>query len=152
MWMWWPLLPLLPPAVGFALWHGIALKVSNGCGRPLHGYMCFLMLTLSWLKLSLRLRLLEVFLYLKFSVVLLEADMFTRPLIGNNDASGGKTASEASKQRGRISALMLPDSLVSADGWMSARLPSLTHHCQFPGDSQYPSLLIWWGGGRLFFG
>lgn len=49
------------------------------------------------------------FLYLDFEV-LLKADIFTRPLIGNNDASGGKTGSKAREQHGRISALMLPDS------------------------------------------
>lgn len=68
-----------------------------------------------------------VFLYLEF-YVLLKADTFTRPLIRNR----GKTASEVSEQQNRVSALMLPDSLVSVDGWTSARFPSLTHPSQFP--------------------
>lgn len=44
---------------------------------------------------------------------------------------------------------MLPDSLVSVDGWTSARIPSLTHHSQIPGDNYHHSLLI--GGGEFFW-
>lgn len=73
------------------------------------------------------------FLYTEFCV-LLKADTFTRPLIGNSDASGGKTGSKASEPHGRVSALMLPDSRVPVDGWMSARFPSLTHLSPFPGE------------------
>lgn len=72
------------------------------------------------------------------------ADKFTWPLFRNNYTSREKTtvcvASEV--ERSDRSALIYFDSLVSADGWTVARVPSLTHPIQFPGDGSDNTVLM----------